>query len=259
MTSDALLALSQTEDISAYISQTQKVIDELSWHRPLRNNKDAYISFARRASGYATAALAGSTMPPDPRIEPDASAMGQLSNLGLVITAEADLQTANFKHSPIQVWARLHSLVDNSENRGQLRDSNTVVDSLHLGAAPDYEIVAERMQSLATDLLNTKAPALLAAAIAHAEIATLRPFTQHSDMVARATVRLVLSARDIEPLGMPEFGMHSIGRTNLVKALNAYRTGSLAGVSEYVVWFCESLNRGCQLAMSAVDEVAKPK
>lgn len=255
MTDDALLGLSKNETIAATIIETQKVLDELAWFRPLRNNKENFLSFARRASGYANAALDGATMPPDPRIEPDDSAMGELSNLGLVITAEADLQTQNFRHSPIQVWARLHSLIDNSPQRGTLRNSTQASDSLHLGALADFEVLAPRLQSLANDILTTKAPAILTSAIVHAEISTLRPFTNHSHLIARTSTRLVFAARDIEPIFMPEFGMYSIGRTNLVKALTAYRTGTIAGLAEYVLWYCESLNRGSQLAKAAVEEI----
>ena len=57
-------------------------------------------------------------------------------------------------------------------------------------------------------MLATDAPALLVAAVVHAELAAAAPFASHNGLVARAAERLVLVARglDEKSLVVPEAG-----------------------------------------------------
>ena len=57
------------------------------------------------------------------------------------------------------------------------------------------------------------------AAIAHAELATLRPFTHGSYLVARASTRLILAARevDVDGLVMSEYGAFLARTTSVCK------------------------------------------
>ena len=249
MATDPLQTLLDIEGIAQACADSLKSIDELMWNRTVRRHKEYLIPYCRRISGYATASLDGAQMPNDPTMEPEASPMGELADAGLLVTAEADLQTLAFKSEPMKVWARLHTFASSEENRGQPRASNEVIDPLRLGNLPPHEVLQERLTQLTDVILNSKAPAVLVAAIAHGEIATLRPLHEGSYLVARATVRLVLAARDVDPDGlvMSEYGAQLLGRPTYVKALNAYMSGTREGISAWVEWQGQAIAKGVEM------------
>ena len=92
----------------------------------------------------------------------------------------------------------------------------------------------------------TEAPGLVAAAIAHGEIAVLRPFPWGSGLVARATTRLVLAARGLDPDGLtvPEAGLFAAGRPAYAEALRAYASGTPEGVARWIVLHAETVRVG---------------
>lgn len=243
--SDSLLNLLNVESIDSSIKRALKAIDELNWNRNVRNNPDL-IPLARRVSGYSSASLEGAAMPADPRQDPDDSPMGELSNAALGITAEVDFQLPTFLKTPLQTWARLHSFVDTSENRGRPRTSNEVVDPLHIGTPLDFQLIETRLTGLVDLITNSKAPAVLLAAIAHAEFATIAPFTSGSQLIARATTRLVLQSKNVDQLKlvMPEYGFYKIGRNSYAKGLIAYQTGTIEGVSDWVELHSQAVEIG---------------
>jgi hypothetical protein len=249
MSADALAPLLEIDGVSESCAKSLKSLDELMWNRTVRRHKEYLIPYCRRISGFATAALDGAQMPSDPTMEPEVSPMGELAEQGLLVTAEADLQTLAFKSEPMKVWARLHTFAATSENRGQPRIGNEVVDPLRIGELPPHEVIQERLTQLTDVILNSKAPAILVAAIAHGEIAALRPFTQGSFLIARATTRLVLAARDVDVdgLAMSEYGAQLIGRPAYVKALGAYMSGTPAGLSTWVQWQSSAIIRGVEM------------
>ena len=249
MATDSLQPLLEIDGILAACDTSLKAIDELMWNRTVRRHKEFLIPYSRRISGFATAALDGAQMPSDPTMEPEVSPMGELSDAGLLVTAEADLQTLSFKSEPMKVWARLHTFTSSDVDRGQPRTTNEIIDPLRLGNLPPHEVLQERLSQLTEVILNSKAPAVLVAAIAHAEIATLRPFKEGSYLVARATARLVLAARDVDPDGlvMSEYGAQLLGRPAYVKALTAYMTGTREGIAAWVEWQGQAIVRGVEM------------
>jgi hypothetical protein len=239
---------------------TLKAIDELMWNRPMRRHKDALIPYTRRIAGFATAALDGAQMPKDPTMEPEVSPMGSLSDQGLLVTAEADLQRLAFRTEPLKVLARLHTFVSTEDERGRPRTTNDVNDPLRLGSLPPHEVLQERLSQLTDLVIESKVPSILVAAIAHAELATLRPFTQGSYLVARASTRLILAARDVDNDGlvMSEYGAFLLGRPGYVKALGGYISGTREGVAAWVAWQGEAIRRGIDMAKELA-EIADAK
>ena len=169
----------------------------------------------------------------------DASPMGRVLEAALRLTAAVPGQVEVFASAPLQALAHLHALtaVDfaPTDELGRPRTGDQADDPLSLGALPPASAAAQRLTALA-DLVTgpTQAPALLVAAIAHAEIAVLRPFTWGSGLLSRATVRLVMAAKGVDPslFSIPERGFHELGRPAYVQALRAYASGSPAGVSQ---------------------------
>jgi hypothetical protein len=175
-------------------------------------------------------------MPADPRQDPDDSPMGKLSNSALGLTAEVDFHLTTFTKTPLQTWARLHSFIDATENRGRPRTNNEVVDPLHIGSPLPHQLIEDRLNGLVEIVTSSTAPALLVAAIAHAEIATIAPFNVGSQLISRATSRLVLQSKNVDQLKlvMPEYGFYKIGRNSYAKGLIAYQSGTVDGVAEWV-------------------------
>ena len=247
---DPLSNLLSIPGVSEECETTLKAIDELMWNRVVRRHKEALIPYTRRIAGFATAALDGAQMPKDPTMEPEVSPMGSLSEQGLLVTAEADLQRLAFKSEPLKVLARLHTFVSTDEDRGRPRTSNEVIDPLRFGSLPPHEVLQERLSQLTDLVMESKASSILVAAIAHAELATLRPFTQGSYLVARASTRLILAARDVDNDGlvMSEYGAFLLGRPAYVKALTGYISGTREGVGAWVAWQGEAIKRGIEMA-----------
>lgn len=252
---DFLLQLSEVPTIAEICNASRKNIDEVQWNREIRKQDDSFTTYIRRMSGYATAALDGAVMADDPMREPDTSAMGDVANQGLAITAAADLEHSTFMHSPMQVWARLHSIIDQSDERGRPRTSDSAQDPLHLGPAIPAELMHERLTDLAHIITTTEAPAVLLSAIVHAELATLRPFTHGSYLVARSSVRMILAGKHVDEklLSSPEFGMYTLGRSAYVSALRAYSQGTVEGMTELVSWHARSLEAGISGTLVALE------
>ena len=247
---DPLSNLLTIPGVASECETTLKAIDELMWNRTVRRHKDSLITYTRRIAGFATAALDGAQMPKDPTMEPEVSPMGSLSDQGLLVTAEADLQRLAFRTEPLKVLARLHTFVSTDDDRGRPRTTNDVNDPLRLGSVPPHEVLQERMSHLVDLVIESKASSILVAAIAHAELATLRPFTQGSYLVARASTRLILAARDVDNDGlvMSEYGAFLLGRPAYVKALTGYISGTREGVAMWVGWQGEAIRRGIDMA-----------
>lgn len=247
---DPLSNLLLIPGVTSQCDVTLKAIDELMWNRTVRRHKYALIPYTRRIAGFATAALDGAQMPKDPTMEPEVSPMGSLSDQGLLVTAEADLQHLAFESEPLKVFARLHTFVSTEEDRGRPRITNEVNDPLRLGSLPPHEVLQERLSQLADLVIESKAPSILVAAIVHAELATLRPFSQGSYLVARASTRLILSARSVDNDGlvMSEYGAFLLGRPAYVKALTGYMSGTREGVGAMISWQGEAIRKGAEMA-----------
>jgi hypothetical protein len=147
--------------------------------------------------------------------------------LGLVPTVTA---------APLQALARIHTLAA----KGDIPDDE-------LGR-PRGEEAARRLRALgATLTADTSAPALLVAAVAHAEIVASAPFASHNGIVARAVERLLLVARgvDAKSLVVPEAG-HLALRREYESNLRAYSEGGTAGVHAWLLYAAEAFAAGAE-------------
>ena len=93
----------------------------------------------------------------------------------------------------------------------------------------------------------TDAPALVVAAVVHAELATAAPFVSHNGLVARAAERLVLVARgvDAKSLTVPEAGHLALQR-EYESNLRGYREGGAAGVHAWLLYAAEAYAAGAE-------------
>jgi hypothetical protein len=138
--------------------------------------------------------------------------------------------------SPLQALARIHTVA-----------AKGLVGDHGLGRPRDH-VGAERLAGVARLLLEpTTAPALVTAAVVHAELRTVAPFLSHNGIVARAAERLVLVARGVDPtsLTVPEAG-HLALRREYESNLVGYAEGGPAGVHAWLLYAAEAYTAGAQ-------------
>ena len=136
--------------------------------------------------------------------------------------------------SPLQALARMHSLA-----------ATGAVESEYVGR-PRSDASAADLQRLAAALTTQKAlPAIAVAAVAHAEIATRRPFTACNGLVARALERLVLVARGVDPTSVlvPEAG-HLALVDDYRAGLTSYAAGQPVGRQQWLLHCARALTAG---------------
>jgi hypothetical protein len=245
---DPLAVLGQDVTTAAALAAARAEVDALLWRRDVRAAATEVAAASVERGGRDSAAIDGADV-----VVVEDSPMGRVLAAALRLTAAIPAQVDVFTQAPLQSLAHLHALVAvdfaADEDLGRPRRTDAADDPLSLGSLPSARVAAERISMLA-DVLTTpsEAPALLVAAIAHAEVATLRPFTWGSGLVARACVRLVMAGRGVDPslFSIPERGMHELGRPAYVRALRAYATGTPEGVCEFIVWQSTAIAMGAQ-------------
>lgn len=184
----------------------------------------------------------------------DDSPVGRAVAASVSVTAAVPGQVDAWLRAPLQVLAHLHVIAargfEDDDHLGRPRLDDVVIDPLHIGAAPASSTISDRLIGLADTLTRpTRAPAILVAAIAHGELLAIRPFRWGSGLIARASVRLVLASRGVDPdlLSCPEAGMLSLGRSSYVAALRAYASGEPAGVAEWIRWNASAVGYGASI------------
>ena len=144
------------------------------------------------------------------------------------LSAQLLSQVPVLGRSPLQAWARLHTVAG----------AGSVPDEL-LGRPRDAESAA-RLRDLGA-VVTADAPALLVAAVVHAELLAAAPFASHNGIVARAAERLVLVARglDEKSLVVPEAG-HLALRSAYEARWRGWRDGGPAGQHAWVLHAAEA-------------------
>jgi Fic family protein len=153
-------------------------------------------------------------------------------------TAETEHAQRTVLTTPLQALARLHvaamaGLLP-AEQVGRPRQGEERSHELtDLGPAPPPAVVSGRLADLAVILTTARdVPAVVVAGLAHAEIASVRPFVRGNGAVARAMERAIIQASGLDPTGVcvPEVGHAAEGGSAYLGALTAYGSGSRAGV-----------------------------
>ena len=138
--------------------------------------------------------------------------------------------------SPRQALARIHVLAGKGE-----------VAQDQLGRPRSAES-ADRLGNLVRLLVaGTVAPALVVAAVVHAEIVSMAPFASRNGIVARAAERLLMVGRgvDSKSLVVPEAG-HLVLRREYESNLRGYRDGGAAGVQAWLLYAAQAYAAGAE-------------
>ncbi len=208
-------------------------IDVLLRDRGLRKSPPELTAESLLLGAHASAVLEGSESGLD---EMRAGLGDETAQAALRVSAELLANIPVISRAPLQALARLHTLAGKS-----------VVADADLGRPRDAAGAA-RLNDLAGLLVApTEAPALVVAAVVHAELATVAPFVSHNGIVARAAERLVLVARGVDPksLVVPEAG-HLRLRREYESNLRGYAEGGTAGVHAWLLYAAEGYAAGAE-------------
>jgi len=240
---DPLRALLDLPGIATAADEARDAVDGLRRHRVLRRSSAAVTAEAALHAARASAALDGADYPladvraaeiTDPVLQGALRVSGALG--GLVDT---------WRVAPLQVLARLHVLAA-AERVPESRLGRPIASSARLNALAQLVVG------------QTEAPAVLAAAVVHAELLSVAPFDVGNGVVARAAARLAMVAAGLDPHAhsVPEVG-HLEAAADYAAALAAYSAGSPAGVAHWLRHCCAAACRGAQEGLAICEAVQR--
>lgn len=233
MDQDPLSGLVALEGVASAFASTRDGIDAVLRDRGLRRTTPELTVESLLRGAHASAVLdgSGSTLALVRSGDGDAVAQDALR-----VSAELLSLSTLLARAPRQVLARLHAVA-----------GAATVPSELLGRPRDAA-AASRLGPL-VDLLSseTDAPALLVAAVVHAELLTTAPFASHNGIVARAVERLVLVSRGVDEksLTVPEAG-HLALRAAYESNLRGYRDGGPPGIHAWLLYAAEAYAAGAE-------------
>jgi hypothetical protein len=234
VTVDPLASLLALEGVPSGFAAARDGIDTMLRDRGLRRTSPELTAESLLRGAWASAVLEGSAS----SLEETRSGAGDdIAQASVRVSTEVLGLVPVLKSSPLQAFARLHTLAGGgslpTEELGRPRDAES----------------ASRLQVLASRLREeTSAPAMLVAAIVHADLATSAPFASHNGIVARAAERLVLVARGVDEksLLVPEEG-HRLLRGEYESNLRAYAGASgSSGVHAWLRYAAEAYAKGAE-------------
>ncbi|TWE18175.1 hypothetical protein FB465_3225 [Kitasatospora atroaurantiaca] len=259
------------------VAEVRRAVDRLYGHRVMRRRAAEVTSEAALRGARASAALDGADWPlEEVRRRSDFGADAEARTVGgaLRISAEAGQLLSVWRHSPLQVLARLHLLAvgDAAESAGRPRHGSEDAEALFplelkaaegmaaaggaeataLPPAPPADEAAARLDQLAQLLASrteggaTGTPALVVAAVVHGELLALRPFGSHNGVIARAAQRIVLIAEGLDPKAIcpAEVGLAELGTAAYRVALQGYLSGTADGMAAWISHCGQALRLG---------------
>ncbi|GGK80303.1 oxidoreductase [Planomonospora parontospora subsp. parontospora] len=232
--SDPLAVIAELPGVPEAVADVRKAVDRLYGHRVLRRKSPEVSARSALRGARASAALEGADIP----LEAIPETTDPVVQGALRVSAELGGLGRTWRTAPRQVLARLHTLAAAglTEDLGRPRTAETAPDPLGVGAAPGAEATVARVDGLVGLVTaDSKAPALVLAAIVHAELAVLRPFGTADGIVARAAERLTLVEFGLDPksLAAVELGHLELGPA-YGEGLRAYLTGTPEGITAWV-------------------------
>ena len=230
---DPLSRLARLEGVGSAMAAARDGIDALLRDRGLRRTTPHMTAESLLRGAHASAVLEGS----------GSSAQGirdtggdRLAQAAVRLSTELLGLAPTWERSPLQVVARLHMLAGKDEAPD---------DDL---GRPRDDAAAGRLRDLGRLLTEpTTAPALVVAAVVHAELVSAAPFVSHNGLVARAAERLVLASRgvDAKSLVVPEAG-HLALRREYESNLRGYAAGGRDGVHAWLLYAAEAYAKGAE-------------
>ncbi|MFC4010893.1 oxidoreductase [Nonomuraea purpurea] len=268
--SDPLAVIAQFPGVPEAVDEARQAVDKLYRHRVLRRASPAVSTESSLRGARASAAIEGVDVPLDALRRDEIH--DPLVQGALRVSAEIGRLGSTWRNAPRQVLARLHSVAavglvpDAALGRPRSGDETVLgrpetegeaAGPPNLGAAPSAKEAAARMEGLFGLLEQpTKAPALVLAAVVHAELAVLRPFGVADGVVARAAERLTLVEYGLDPKSLVAV---EVGHLELPYAdgLRAYLSGTPEGVARWVQQCASAVTLGVREATAICEAMQR--
>ncbi len=273
---DAIAALTQLAEIPAVADATSRAREActaLRWHEALRRRIPEAAAESRVRGAWASAELDGArstaTIVRDlmrgarERSErPDPAE--RVIHGAIAATAATEQLRTLITSAPGQALARLHQaaaaeLTDDPDQLGRpRRDGEGCQELADLGPAPSGSELQARLAGIIELMRRAdEAPALVVAAVVHAEIAATRPFVVGNGLVARAVERTLIAATGLDPtaVAVPEAGHGADGGPPYLGSLAGYATGGTKGVELWLTHCGDALVAGAQEGHRIADSV----
>lgn len=239
MAPDPLRALTELEGVPSGFAAARDAVDALLRDRGLRRSGPDVTGESLLRGAAASATLAGSEV-----------SVQTLRAGGGDLTAQAALRLATQCLSALPAWqqaaaqglARLHTMAAAGTQQRDLLGRPVSVEAAQRLAGLGQTVAASRRA-------DAPVPAMLLAAVVHAEVATAGAFASHNGLVARAVERLVFVDRGVDPASVtiPEAG-HLVLRREYDGALAAYASGEPGGVHRWLLHCTRAYAAGAEAA-----------
>ena len=226
-----LPALGALEGVPSALAAARDGIDAMLRDRGLRRTSPETTAESLLRGAHASAVLEGSSSTLE---EVRAGKADDIAAASVRLSSQLLAEVPVLTRSPLQALARLHTVVGAgavpADLLGRPRDAETAARLLELGP-----------------VVTADAPALLVAAVVHAELLAAAPFASHNGIVARAAERLVLVARglDEKSLIVPEAG-HLALRPAYEARWRGWRDGGPAGQHAWLLHAAEAYAAGAE-------------
>ncbi|HET7761569.1 MAG TPA: hypothetical protein VFL46_04345 [Phycicoccus sp.] len=255
---DAVRRLAELPGVPEQVETAREACTRLRWHQALRRRIPEAAAESRVRGAVASAELEGARLPVDvvrdvvrgaASWSESGDPVEQVVRGVVAATAETEQVRRIVLTAPLQAVARLHTVAaaglvpEPALGRPRLA-GETCAELTDLGEAPEAGEAAARLRAVVEVLLATpRLPVVVAAAVIHAELATVRPFVRGNAVVARALDRAVVQAGGLDPTGVAvtEAGHASGGGAAYLGALAAYGRGDAAGVGLWVSHCCTAV------------------
>ncbi len=266
----ALAQLVDLPGVEAAVQAARVACTARRWHAALRRRRAEARAEATIRAARCSAALEGARYPVAlirdvargaAELPDDAS--GRLAAGALRVLSQARELEGTLAGSPARALAGLHVAAAAgllpADQLGRPRQGfeppgDGVGDP---AAAPTGAALADRLAGVG-DLLAAppSAPALVVAALVHAELITARPFVAGNGLVARAAARAVIIGRGLDPMGVVVWeAAHLDAGPAYVQALLGYASGRPDRVAGWLIHCADAVVKGAGEGQHVCDAV----
>lgn len=225
---DSFAVLVSLPDVFEATEAARAAVDTALRHERLRRRHDPRVT----AAALAQAAAASAEL--EGWAEPSLTLLASTSELAAVV-----------RTAPLQAIARMHVLAASGT------DQPAALGRPRAGA--DVGRLAELAQRL---VQPTQAPAVVVAAVAHAEVLAVQPFESGNGLVARQLARTLMTSRGLDPnsVVVPEVG-HLNAAQEYREAAAAYADGDPEGVRRWLIHCSDALRVGARQTRDICDSL----
>jgi hypothetical protein len=255
---DPLARVAALPGVPEAADAARAAVDRLLAHRMLRRRSADISVEAGLRSARASAALEGVDVPLE--VLRAGGSENPVLQGALRISAELGTLSDTFSRTPMQALARMHLLAAAdtapADTVGRPRIAGQPAED---GSAPDTLEANARVEGLIR-LLNapTSAPAVVVAAVLHAELLATRPFVSGNGLVARGAARVLLLGRGLDPKALTAPDVGHLERAEEYRATAAaYTEGGADGVAAFIRHCCVALELGARESLAVCEALLR--